>query len=239
MRRGYDEGMATHFSDEALKFLKGLARHNEREWFNARKSVYESELKTPLLEMIGEINERLLGFAPEHVRPPLKAAMRIYRDIRFSPNKAPYKTNVSAWWSREGIEKSTGAGFYMSFGTAGLMVAAGAYEPDKGQLLAIRTYLVEHAGELRDLLAAKKMKSVFPVFEGNRLTRPPKGFAGAPAEAMEWVICRQWAISTTLPVEVGLGPGLVKEVVSRFKTAAPVVALLNVPLLGTTRKPMF
>ena len=235
----YDEGMAVHFSDEALKFLRGLERHNDREWFNARKTMYETELKAPLLALIEEINAKLLGFAPEHVRPPQKAAMRIYRDVRFSPNKAPYKTNVSAWWSRSGIDKTSGAGFYMSFSPAGVVVAAGAYDPDKAQLLAIRNYLVEHSGELRGTLRTRKMKAFFPAFEGKPLTRPPKGFAEAPPDVMEWVMCRQWTVSATLPVEAALGPGLVKEVTERFRAVAPMVASLNTPLISKVRKPMF
>ena len=231
--------MAVHFSEEALKFLKALGRHNEREWFNARKAVYETELKGALLALVEEVNEKLLGFAPEHVRPPQKAAMRIYRDIRFSPNKAPYKTNVSAWWPRDGMEKTSGAGFYLSFSPGGLVVAAGAYEPDKTQLLAIRNYLVDHSGQLRAVLSTRKMKALLPLFEGKALTRPPKGFAGTPPEAMEWVMCRQWAVSATLPVEVALGPGLLQEVTDRFRAAAPMVALLNTPLMNRVRKPMF
>jgi uncharacterized protein (TIGR02453 family) len=106
--------MGIRFSSEGLKFLKGLARHNDREWFGARKDVFERELKAPMLGLIEEINHALEGFAPEYVRPPQKAMMRIYRDTRFSADKTPYKTQVSAWWSRQGLEKTSGAGFYLS-----------------------------------------------------------------------------------------------------------------------------
>src|SRR5579875_2623877 len=91
----YDRRMATHFSPEALKFLKGLKRNNNREWFQARKGIYERELKAPMLALVHEINEAMLRFAPENVQPPRKAMMRIYRDIRFSNDKRPYKTNVA------------------------------------------------------------------------------------------------------------------------------------------------
>ncbi|RXH58448.1 DUF2461 domain-containing protein [Granulicella sibirica] len=233
--------MPVHFSENALKFLRGLTRHNDREWFGARKTIYETELKAPMLELIGEINDAFLDFAPEHVRPPQKAMMRIYRDIRFSANKAPYKTRLAAWWSRDGMEKTSGAGFYTSFGPTGLTVAAGVYAPDKFQLLAIRRHLVEHHAEFLKLLQSKKMKVSLSEFEGQSLTRPPKGFADATisAEAMRLIMCRQWGVSATLPVETALGPGLTKEVVSRFKLAAPMVALLNEPLLKRQPKPMF
>ena len=233
--------MPVHFSENALKFLRGLARHNDREWFGARKTIYETELKAPMHALIGEINEAFLDFAPEHVRPPQKAMMRIYRDIRFSANKAPYKTQLAAWWSRDGMEKTSGAGFYMSFGPAGVTVAAGVYAPDKLQLLAVRRHLVEHHAEFLKLLQSKKMKASLSEFEGQSLTRPPKGFAEAAIspEAMRLIMCRQWGVSSTLPVEAALGPGLAKEIVTRFKLAAPIVSLLNEPLLKRAKKPMF
>ena len=83
--------MAAHFSSEALKFLRGLKRNNDREWFAARKHIYEKELKEPMLALIAEVNHAMLDFAPENVQVPQKAIMRIYRDIRFSNDPTPYK----------------------------------------------------------------------------------------------------------------------------------------------------
>lgn len=231
--------MGVHFSEVGLKFLRGLARHNDREWFNARKAVYEAELKAPMAALVEEINEGLRSFAPEHVRPAQKAMMRIYRDIRFSPNKAPYKTHVAAWWAREGMAKTSGAGFYLSFGPEGLVVAAGAYQVEKMQMLAIRRHLVEHHARFRGLLAGRQRKALMGEMEGGGLSRPPKGFADAPAEAMAMVKQQRWGVAVTLPVEVALGPGLGKEVVRRFRVAAPVVGFLNEPLVGVRAKPMF
>ncbi len=230
--------MAPHFSDTALKFLRGLKRNNDREWFDARKAVYEQELKAPMLAVITAINEAMLDFAPEHVRPPQKAMMRIYRDIRFSSDKSPYKTQVAAWWSRNGLEKTSGGGFYFHVSGTQVTVAAGVYMPEREQLLAIRRYLVEHHEELRSLLAGKKLRSVLNEFEGLKLTRPPKGFA-PDDPAMDLILCRQWGVSATLPAETATKPTLIKEIVSRFRLAAPVVALLNAPLLPKARKPLF
>src|SRR5438552_18593907 len=103
--------MATYFSGEALKFLRGLKRNNDRVWFEARKGVFEKELKEPMLKLIGEVNEAMAEFGPMHVRQPQKIVMRIYRDIRFSKDKRPYKIDVTAWWVRAGLQKSSGAGF--------------------------------------------------------------------------------------------------------------------------------
>ncbi len=234
--------MATHvspvFSPGALKFLRALKRNNDREWFQARKPVYERELKAPMLAVIAEVNRALEDFAPEHIRAPEKIAMRIYRDIRFAKDKRPYKTNVAAWWAREGLEKTSGAGFYFHLSTTELTIAAGAYMPEREQLLAIRRYLAEHHVEFRALLAGKKLRGLMREFEGQPLTRPPKGFS-ADDPALDLVVCRQWGVSATLEPERASAPGLVGEIVKRFRAAAPVVAMLNVPLVGKAKRPLF
>ena len=232
---------APHFSDKSLKFLRGLKRNNDREWFEPRKPVYEAEVKAPMLAVVAAINEALVEFAPHNVRPPQKAMMRIYRDIRFSPNKAPYKTQVAAWWSRDGLEKTSGGGFYFSVSATDVTVAAGVYMPEREQLLAIRRYLLEHHAELRALLNGRKLKAKLSEFEGNRLTRPPKGFP-ADSPAMDLLLCRQWGVAATLPASVATTPALVKEITDRFRLAAPIVELLNQPLLASLKaksRPMF
>jgi uncharacterized protein (TIGR02453 family) len=230
--------MATHFSNEALKFLRGLKRNNDREWFAARKEIYERELKTPMLALVAEVNDAMVEFAPQNVRAPQKAMMRIYRDIRFSKDKRPYKIHAAAWWAREGLEKTSGGGFYFDVSGTEVTIAAGVFMPEREQLLAIRRHLVEHHAELRRLLAGKKLKKTMQEIEGLRLTRPPKGFAAEDA-AMDLLLCKQWGVISKLPAEFATRPTLVKEIVERFRLAAPVVALLNAPLVGKPRKPLF
>jgi uncharacterized protein (TIGR02453 family) len=230
--------MATHFSNEAIKFLRGLKRNNDRIWFDARKPIYEQELKAPMLALISEINEAMLDFAPMHVRPPQKIMMRIYRDIRFSKNKQPYKTHVSAWWAREGLEKTSGGGFYFHVSPEEVFIAAGVYMPEREQLLAIRRYLAEHHKEFRVLMKAKKLRQLMTEFDGASLTRAPKGFP-EDHPAIDLLKNRQWGVSAKLPGETATKPSLVKEVVKRFKAAAPVIAILNEPLAGTPKRPLF
>ena len=230
--------MGTRFSKDALKFLRGLKRNNDREWFAERKPVYERELKAPMLALIEEVNAEMAEFAPEHVRPAQKIAMRIYRDIRFSKDKRPYKIHQSAWWAREGLQRTSGAGFYFDVSATEVTVAAGVYMPEREQLLAIRRYLAEHYEEFRAVLAAKKLRSLMGEMDGQRLTRPPKGFS-AEHPALDLLLCRQWGVSATLPVERATLPTLGKDIVERFRAAAPMVALLNTPLAGRAKRPMF
>ena len=223
------------FTEESMKFLRGLARHNDREWFNARKPVYERALKDPTLAVIASVNKALAGFAPEHVRPPQKAMMRIYRDTRFSKEKIPYKTHMAAWWACEGLEKTSGGGFYLQVSPQEVLVAAGCYMPERDQLLAIRRYLLDHHREFRALLADKKLARLATPFEGLSLTRAPKGF---PAEhpALDLFVRRQWGVSASLPAGLALESGLVKAVAERFRAMAPLVAFLNRPLVGTVKE---
>ncbi len=228
--------MPTCFSPAAMRFLKGLKTHNDRTWFNERKSIYESEVQGPWLVLIDEINAAFADFAPNYVKSARKAAMRIYRDIRFSPNKQPYKTHVAAWWSTTTTERTSGGGFYAHVSPAEVLVAAGVYMPQPDQLLAIRRYLQEHQAELRTMLADKKLRKLLPDFDSQPLTRVPKGFA-ADDPAADLLLCRQWALSVKLPGELATSPKLLHEIVSRFRAAAPMVELLNTPLLAVKKPP--
>jgi uncharacterized protein (TIGR02453 family) len=220
-----------HLRPEGLAFLRALARHNDREWFTPRKAVFEAELKEPMLAIIRKVNEAMERFAPSFIRPAEKCLFRIYRDTRFSNNKLPYKTHVAAWWAQQGMEKTSGAGFYFHIDAKEVIIAAGAYMPEKDQLAAIRHWLLDNHTEFRKLLQKPAVSKNFSEFEGNALTRPPKGF---PKEhpALDLIRCRQWGLSTSLPSTTALDPGFAAEIVRHFRLAASVVNALNTPILA-------
>ncbi len=231
--------MGAHFTETGLKFLRGIKRNNDREWFNARKDVYERELKAPMLAVIGEVNQALAKFAPEFVRDPAKIMMRIYRDTRFSKDKLPYKTQVAAWWARAGLEKTSGGGFYMHVSAAEVTIAAGCYMPERDQLLAIRRHLLETHEEYRALLAGNRLERVgMKPIERAMMTRPPKGFA-ADHPAIDLIMQRQWGIGAGLPPETALRPDFAAAVATRFRLALPLVSLLNKPLALASKKPLY
>ena len=218
-----------YFRPEALAFLRNLAKHNDREWFQPRKAQFEAELKEPMLAVVRKITDAMIDFAPPFVRPAEKSLFRIYRDTRFSNDKRPYKTHVAAWWSHQGLAKTSGAGYYFHISAKEMIVAAGAYMPEKDQLAAIRHWLLDHHAEFRKLLQNPKVRSTFKEFEGNALTRPPKGF---PAEhpGIDLIRCKQWGLAATLPAETALKSDLAAIVVRHFKIAAPVIDALNTPI---------
>jgi uncharacterized protein (TIGR02453 family) len=230
--------MPAHFTEASLKFLRGLRKNNDREWFNPRKPVYEAEIKAPMLAVIDEVTAALAEFAPEFVRPAHKCMLRIYRDIRFSKDKHPYKTNAAAWWARQGMEKTSGAGFYFELNPEHVTIAAGAYMPEKDQLLAIRRMLLERVEEYRACTSNKKLRGKLTPFDGLKMSRAPKGFP-ADHPALDLIVQRQWGVSASLPAAAALTPGLVKEIVSRFKIAAPMVRLLNEPIAPSAKMPVF
>ncbi len=223
-----------YFDEEALRFLRGLKRNNKREWFEARRAIYEEKLKAPMLALIERLTEGMAGYAPAHMRPAGKCMFRIYRDTRFSSDKSPYKTHLGAWWARSGLEKTSGGGYYMHVGAEELVIAAGVYMPEKNQLLSIRRRLLEHHGEWKKLIEDRKLLRFFQVHDPMALTRPPKGF---PAEhpAMEWIKWRQWGVTAHLPAEKALQAGSAEEIEKRFRMAAPLVDFLNAPLVRAER----
>jgi uncharacterized protein (TIGR02453 family) len=229
------------FTEKALKFLRDLKRNNRREWFEARRDIFEQELKQPMLALIEKVTQGMMDYAPGHVRPAQKSMLRIYRDTRFSADKTPYKTHLAAWWTRNGLEKTSGGGYYLQVSPTELVLAAGVYMPPKEQLFAIRTHLREHHEEFKRLIEEKKLRKAMELHDPMVLTRPPKGFT-PDHPASEWIRWRQWGVIANLPTAEALKPGLAGAVGKHFRLAQPLVDFLNQPLLKertARKKPIF
>lgn len=216
-----------HFSPAALDFLEELEHHNDRDWFAEHKSTYERELKARMLEVADALNDRIADFAPDHVRPPSKAMLRIYRDVRFSKDKSPYKTHMAAHWPLPDVPGS--AGFFLQVGAQSLMIAGGAYSPQPHQLASIRRHILTHETELRSLLADADLVRLFEPLDGDPLVRAPRGFA-ADHPAVDLLRNRRWALTAHLPGVTSESPDFLETVVERFRAIAPLVDFVNVPL---------
>ncbi|HUQ79938.1 MAG TPA: DUF2461 domain-containing protein [Gemmatimonadaceae bacterium] len=171
------------FTPAALRFLRGLAKNNNKEWFEAHRDEYESEVREPMRDLIGEMNAKLTAVAPEIGGDPKRSVFRINRDIRFSKDKSPYKTHAACWFhhkraeSRVGSEAEGGsAGFYFHLEPGKSMVGAGLWMPPRPQLNKLRDAIAKDPAGF-----AKMAKGLEKRFDGlsdeAMLTRMPRGFA--------------------------------------------------------------
>jgi uncharacterized protein (TIGR02453 family) len=233
--------ISSGFTAQTLSFLRGLAKNNDREWFEARRETYQHALREPMLQLIATVNKQMEGFAPLHVKAPEKTVLRIYRDTRFSKSKLPYKQHYAAWWGRAGMVKTSGAGYYFHLSAKQLHIAAGLYMPDPAQTLQVRRHLLEHHEKFRALLASRALKSRMQLSDPQALTRAPKGF---PAEhpASDLILFRNWGVDVELAPEEALGPRFSTVLARYFHAAAPLVDFLNASLAAPVeqkRRPIF
>jgi uncharacterized protein (TIGR02453 family) len=98
------------FTAATLRFFRGLKRHNTKPWFESHRAEYEQEVRAPMRALIEEMDVRLARFAPEITGDPKRSMFRIYRDIRFSKDKSPYKTNAACWFRHRDAEARVGSG---------------------------------------------------------------------------------------------------------------------------------
>lgn len=223
------------FSPQALTFLRNLKRNNRREWFQPRKSQYESLIKFPMMELVGCLNEDFARFAPNYITPPQKATYRIYRDTRFSSDKTPYKTHISAIFPRYTAVKRDGAVFYFHFTEKELLIFGGVYMPEPEELRAYRELLSQRHQELEEIVADKKLRRTFGKLQGEQLSRMPKGFLpDHPAESL--LRHKQWYLESTLDGSIVTSPRLLPELAKHFEVMAPFIEFMNQALVQK-RKP--
>ncbi len=223
------------FPKEAIAFLRALKRNNRREWFQARKEVYETKVKAPMLEMAAALDEQLARFAPEYVTEPRKAVFRIYRDTRFSHNKSPYKTNCAAVFTRRSLGKGASAGLYFSISPEEIEVAGGLFMPGPEQYRAVREHLVEHHERLRKILGDRRLRAAMGELWDQKSTRPPRGYP-KDHPAADLLLYKHWILYKLFAPALATTPRLLKEVLTRFRLMIPFVDFLNEPLLARERK---
>ncbi len=225
------------FPVEAMKFLRGLKKNNNRDWFQARKTIYDEMAKAPMLELVTALNAELTAFAPAYVTDPTKAVYRIYRDTRFSHDKTPYNTHVAALFTPRGLVKHSCASLYLSVSPDQVEVAGGIYMPTPEELLAVRMHLATHHERLRRIVDDKKLKSLVGALVGEALTRVPKGFA-SDHPAGELIRMKQWYVFTELDPALAIAPKLFDEVLKRFRAIVPLCDFLNEPLWSRRPTPL-
>jgi uncharacterized protein (TIGR02453 family) len=168
-------------SNHFVEFFKELKKNNEREWFNSNKKSYEQYVKAPFEEIVRLTIEKVQKFDPTIQITPKDAIFRIYRDIRFSKDKTPYKTYVSANISRNG-RRSKDLGFFLMINAEEISIGGGAYMLDKDQLKKIRSEITYSGKEFRKIIDDKSFKSMFGELKGEKNKIIPREFKEAYGE---------------------------------------------------------
>jgi uncharacterized protein (TIGR02453 family) len=217
------------FPVETLRFLRQLKRNNNREWFLAHKDIYELKVKAPMIELVLALGQALRQSAPEFVVDPKRAIYRIYRDIRFSADKRPYKTHVAAIFVPRGIPKKTGACLYFHVDPAEVVIAGGVYMPDASTLRALRQHIAANWKELMEITKQPKFRKMLGTLQGERLVRPPSGFR-ADHPAIDYLRQKQFYVTQTESARIAEGIELFPRLLALFSAMIPLVRYLNAPL---------
>ncbi|MYD54260.1 MAG: DUF2461 domain-containing protein [Chloroflexi bacterium] len=216
------------FSEELIDFLVGLSANNEREWFNARKDVYETVLREPALEYIRQVGGPLADISP-HIRASDRkqggSLMRIYRDVRFSRDKSPYKTNVGIQFRHESGKDVHAPGYYVHISIEECFIGAGSWMPDRDALLAYRRAVSEHP---REWLALKELAETSEwSIDGHHdmLKRPPRGFS-ADDPMIDDIKRKHFIVTHRMEIEDVTAPDFVDYTIDRFKESREWMAFL-------------
>ncbi len=163
-----------YFTASLFQFLVDLRFNNNREWFQANKKRYESEVRDPMLRFIADVGPHLETVSKRFVadpRPRGGSLFRIYRDVRFSKDKSPYKTNVGAHFRHEVGRDVHAPGFYLHLEPGQVFVAGGVWHPSGSALTKIRDAIVEHPKAWKQATSSNTL-----TLGGESLKRPPKGY---------------------------------------------------------------
>lgn len=219
----------SHFSPKALAFLRALKRHNDRDWFKARKDQHELLLRAPMIQLIDRLAADFRTFAPDLVADPKTSLYRIYRDTRFSENKAPLKTHISAVFPRRGFARHEGGGLYLEVAPGGVWIGGGMYAPDTSQLHAVREHLASNFTRLRTIVESPSFRRTVGRLDGERLQRVPRGFPKDHAAA-EYLKFRQFLAGREFPATFATSPRFYAGAIAVFREVAPLIDFLNEPL---------
>ena len=222
---------APRFSVETLRFLRALKRNNDRDWFKARRDRYDQFVRAPMVDVIEQLDRDFRRFAPELIATPRLSLYRIYRDTRFSENKAPLKTNIAASFPWRGLPKHEGAGLYLEVAPGWVWAGGGMWAPQPPQLHRVREHISNTYPEIQRIAHAAPFRRAVGLLEGDRLTRVPRGFAKYDP-AGDFLKHRRFVAGREFPADLATSRSFYPTVLRTFKAILPLVRFLNEPLIG-------
>jgi uncharacterized protein (TIGR02453 family) len=222
------------FRRQALDFLRRLTRNNRRDWFERNRAVYETEVRGPLRALVEEMDVRLARLAPELTGDPKHSIFRINRDVRFSADKSPYKTNAACQFYHRDAGRGAGqdaqgagAGLYFQLAHNECFVAGGMWMPARPALDRIRQALAERCEGLESVVGDKTFRRKFGrLSEEAMLKRLPRGYQpGHPAE--RWLRYCSFTAYRPMSIDEVLSPRLPAVLERDFAALVPLVRWIN------------
>jgi len=210
------------FGPKALPFFKALAFHQTKEWFEANRAIYDDEIRAPLGDLVEEVSAGLAK-AKIPIRGDRKSSLfRIHRDVRFSKNKDPYKTNAGLVMTRTGSKRDPGL-LYFHLSPDECFFAAGFHMPDSHELARLRGAAVRDAKGFKRM-TAQLAKSGLALSDEDALKRPPRGLEGLDDPEIEAAVrLRSFVCVRPIAVEAVARPGLVGDFCAFAKDALPLL----------------
>jgi len=207
-----------------LSFSRALSRNNTREWFTAHRAEFDVASET-FERVVGTLIAAISRFDPLGPLEPKDCIFRVYRDIRFSTDKTPYKPHFSAYMAPGG-RKATRLGYYLHLQAGGSFLGGGFHMPEPRQLAAFRDAIAEDAKPFRRITGAKPFRAMFGEIEGERLKTAPRGF---PKDHPELGLLRLKSViaSRPFPDVMVTGPGFQQEVLATCKALRPFLEYLG------------
>ena len=166
------------FNRKTISFLKELNQNNNKIWFDQNRQRYEDEVRTPALNYIESMDQHMAKISPHFVVSAKKVGgslMRVHKDIRFSKDKTPYKTNIGIQFRHARGKDVHAPGFYLHIEPGDVFLAAGIWRPESNTLKNVRTLMDEYPKEWKKISRKLIVSNKF-TFGGESLKRPPKGF---------------------------------------------------------------
>ena len=206
-----------------IQFLKNLKANNNRDWFAENKADYEKHQSN-----LVEVGDELLANLSKHdnidTTSGKKSVIRVYRDIRFSKDKSPYKTYTGFGFSR--ATQLLRGGYYINIEPGNSFVGGGFWGPNKYDLLKIRKGIETDETEFRAILGSKELKSVFGELKGEKLKTCPKGF-DKESSAVDLLRYKQYLLMKEFSDAEVLSSNFLKEVDKTFKVMRPFLDLMS------------
>jgi uncharacterized protein (TIGR02453 family) len=211
---------------QTLKFLANLKKNNNKPWFDKNKSLYE-EIKKEITSVSSDVIKEVNKFdASLGAIDPKKTIFRIYRDIRFSKDKSPYKNNIGFWMAKGGM-KSPAAGYYVHLQPGQSFLGGGIWMPEPEQLNKIRQEIDYNFAAFKKIINNPAFKKTFGTLSTEeKLSRPPKNY-DETNPAIEFIKLKSFTVGTKLTDAQVLSPGFAKDVAKIFKTMYRFIRYLN------------